>query len=166
MKSIHPKWYPKAKVSCACGNTFKVGATLPEIEVEVCSACHPFYTGQMKYVDTAGRVDAFQAKRAKAKKKVLKKSEKRALKKKRRIEKELKKPETLAEVRKQAKSKSKSKRKKKTQTKKSKSKNKQSLRPPGQKKTVKTKSKSKKRTTKKVKKPQAQRASGPVGKKS
>jgi large subunit ribosomal protein L31 len=62
---IHPTWYPEAKVTCACGNTFTLGATVPEINVEVCYNCHPFYTGQMKYVDTAGRVDAFIAKKAK-----------------------------------------------------------------------------------------------------
>lgn len=59
---IHPKWYPKAKVTCACGNTFTVGSTVPEIHVEICSACHPFFTGEMKYVDTMGRVEKFQAK--------------------------------------------------------------------------------------------------------
>lgn len=100
--NIHPKWYPEAKVKCACGNTFTVGSTIPEIEVEVCSKCHPFYTGQMKYVDTAGRVDAFMAKREKAKDKVIKKSEKRRLKREKRIREELAKPETLAELRKEA----------------------------------------------------------------
>jgi large subunit ribosomal protein L31 len=97
---IHPKWYKEAKVTCACGHTFTVGATVPQIEVEVCGACHPFYTGQMKYVDTAGRVDAFRLKRAKAKKKVLSKAEKRRLKKEKRIKEELEKPETLEELRK------------------------------------------------------------------
>lgn len=97
---IHPKWYENAKVTCACGNTFTVGATLPKIRVEVCSACHPFYTGQMKYVDTAGRVDAFKAKRAKAKSKVVSKAEKRRLKKLKRIQEELAKPDTLEELRK------------------------------------------------------------------
>lgn len=108
---IHPKWYEQAKVTCACGHTFKVGATTPQIDVEVCSACHPFYTGQMKYVDTAGRVDAFRSKLQKAKSKVLSKKEKRELKKKKRIERELKKPETLEEIRKQYKEKKKSKKK-------------------------------------------------------
>jgi large subunit ribosomal protein L31 len=50
---IHPNWYPEAKVVCACGNTFTTGSTQEEIHVEVCSACHPFFTGQMRYVDTA-----------------------------------------------------------------------------------------------------------------
>jgi large subunit ribosomal protein L31 len=96
---IHPKWYSKAVVKCACGNTFTVGATMPEIEVEVCSACHPFYTGQMKYVDTAGRVDAFKARRAGASKKVLSKAERRRLRREKRIREELERPESLEELR-------------------------------------------------------------------
>lgn len=99
---IHPKWHKEAKVTCACGNTFNVGATVSQIQVEVCSACHPFYTGQMKYVDTAGRVDAFKAKQAGAKKKVLSRTEKRKLKKikkLKRIQDELEKPESLEELR-------------------------------------------------------------------
>lgn len=65
MKSdIHPQWYPDAKVSCACGNTFATGSTLPEIRVEICSACHPFFTGQQKFVDTLGQVERFQRKTA------------------------------------------------------------------------------------------------------
>lgn len=67
-KDIHPKWYPNAKVICACGHTFVVGSTKPELHVEVCSACHPFFTGEMRYVDTMGRVEKFEAKRKKAKK--------------------------------------------------------------------------------------------------
>ena len=96
----HPKWYENTKVTCACGNTFSVGATVPEIKVEVCSACHPFYTGQMKYVDIAGRVDAFKAKQKAAKKKVFSKSEKRRRRKLKRIQEELEKPESLEELRK------------------------------------------------------------------
>lgn len=96
---IHPKWYENAKVTCACGNTFTIGATVPEIQVEVCSNCHPFYTGQMKYVDTAGRVDAFRAKRKAADKKVLSKTERRKIKRQKRIEEEMGKPETLEELR-------------------------------------------------------------------
>jgi len=98
--NTHPKWYGNCVVTCACGNSFTTGATVPEIQVEVCYNCHPFYTGQMKYVDTAGRVDAFMAKREKAVKKVISKTEKRALKKSKRIEKELEKPDTLEELRK------------------------------------------------------------------
>jgi large subunit ribosomal protein L31 len=98
-KGIHPKWYPEAKVICACGNTFTTGATVPELKVEICSACHPFYTGQMKYIDTAGRVEAFLNKRSKAKEKIISKAEKRRLKRERKILQELEKPETLAELR-------------------------------------------------------------------
>ncbi|MFA5109215.1 MAG: 50S ribosomal protein L31 [Patescibacteria group bacterium] len=59
---IHPKYYPDCKVSCVCGNTFLTGSTEPEIKVELCSACHPFYTGKQKLVDTARRVEKFEAK--------------------------------------------------------------------------------------------------------
>jgi len=98
--SIHPQWFEEAKVSCACGNSFTVGATIPEIQVEVCYNCHPFYTGQMKYVDTAGRVDAFRTKQSQAKEKRVTKTEKRRLKRERKIQKELERPETLEELRK------------------------------------------------------------------
>ena len=67
MKSdIHPKFYTNAKVSCNCGETFETGSTLPEIKVEICSACHPFFTGEMRFVDTQGRVEKFEAARKKA----------------------------------------------------------------------------------------------------
>ena len=56
---IHPKYYPDAKIICACGNTWTTGATLPEIKVDVCSACHPFFTGEQRIVDTEGQVDRF-----------------------------------------------------------------------------------------------------------
>ena len=59
-KEIHPKYYPQAKVKCACGNSFTVGSTMPEINVEICSKCHPFYTGKDKIIDTAGRVERFK----------------------------------------------------------------------------------------------------------
>jgi len=62
MKSdIHPK-YVECKVTCGCGNTFMTRATVPILNVEVCSNCHPFYTGQQRFVDTAGRVEKFQKK--------------------------------------------------------------------------------------------------------
>ena len=60
--NIHPKYYSDCKVSCVCGNTFLTGSTEPEIKVELCSACHPFYTGKQKLVDTARRVEKFEAK--------------------------------------------------------------------------------------------------------
>ncbi len=61
-KDIHPTYYPKAKVICACGNTFTVGSTVKEIHVELCSSCHPFYTGKQKLVDTARRVEKYKEK--------------------------------------------------------------------------------------------------------
>lgn len=64
-KGIHPKYYPDAKIICACGTQYEVGATAPEIHIEICSACHPFYTGKQKLVDTAGRLEKFQARVAK-----------------------------------------------------------------------------------------------------
>lgn len=60
--NIHPTWYPEARVVCACGNTFVTGSTLPEIHVEICSSCHPLFTGQAKFVDTLGQVERFQKK--------------------------------------------------------------------------------------------------------
>lgn len=71
-KDIHPKYYPKATVRCACGNTFTVGSTKEFMEIEICAKCHPFYTGKEKIIDTMGRVERFKkrlAKKAKKKKK-------------------------------------------------------------------------------------------------
>lgn len=65
--SIHPQWYPEATVGCACGNRFTVGSTKSEIHVDICSNCHPFYTGEMRYADTEGKVQKFQKKIDKAK---------------------------------------------------------------------------------------------------
>lgn len=61
-KEIHPKYYQDCRVTCVCGNTFTTGSTEPEIRVELCSACHPFYTGKQKLVDSARRVEKFEAK--------------------------------------------------------------------------------------------------------
>ncbi len=60
-KNIHPE-YVKSIVTCACGNTFETRSTKPQISVEICSACHPFFTGKQKFVDTEGRVDRFNRK--------------------------------------------------------------------------------------------------------
>ena len=60
--NIHPQYYPDAQVTCACGNMFTVGSTKQSIRVEICHKCHPFFTGEMKYVDTLGRVEKFQKK--------------------------------------------------------------------------------------------------------
>lgn len=63
-KDIHPKYDNNTKVTCACGATFAVGSTSKEINVEICSQCHPFYTGNEKVLDTAGRVDRFKKRAA------------------------------------------------------------------------------------------------------
>ena len=60
-KEIHPE-YHKVVVHCGCGNTFETRSTAKEIHAEICSVCHPFYTGKQKYVDTAGRIERFQKK--------------------------------------------------------------------------------------------------------
>ena len=104
---IHPKWY-EAKVHCACGNDFTVGSTVQEITVDVCSNCHPFYTGQMKYLDAAGRVDAFRARMQTKSEKVVSKADRRAAKRLKKIEAEISRPESLEELRKQVKSQKKS----------------------------------------------------------
>ncbi len=67
-KDIHPKYFDNATVDCACGNSFTVGSAKENIKVEVCSACHPFYTGKKKILDTMGRVEKFKQKMAKKKK--------------------------------------------------------------------------------------------------
>lgn len=59
-KGLHPTYYPEAKVSCACGQSWTTGSTLPELKVEICSNCHPFYSGKEKILDTRGRVDKFR----------------------------------------------------------------------------------------------------------
>ncbi len=60
-KEIHPKYGP-ATINCACGNTIETRSVMPQIRVDVCSSCHPFYTGQQKIMDTAGRIDRFKKK--------------------------------------------------------------------------------------------------------
>jgi len=67
MKSdIHPKYFDKAKITCACGKVYVVGATMEEIRTDICSNCHPFYTGQEKIIDVAGRIEKFKTRRTKA----------------------------------------------------------------------------------------------------
>ena len=84
---IHPKYFASAKVKCSCGNTFTVGSTQESIEVEICSKCHPFFTGEKKVIDSAGRVEKFQARATKKattkKNKASKKEEKQKAKKSR-----------------------------------------------------------------------------------
>lgn len=60
--NIHPKWNNDAVVTCSCGNSFNTGSTNKAITVDICSACHPFFTGEMKFVDRQGRVDKFMVK--------------------------------------------------------------------------------------------------------
>ncbi len=59
-KDIHPKYYPNARIQCACGNAFTIGSTKEFIEIEICSKCHPFYTGKEKIIDTLGQVQKFR----------------------------------------------------------------------------------------------------------
>jgi large subunit ribosomal protein L31 len=59
-EKIHPTYYPDVKATCSCGNTFTLGSTKNEIKVELCSKCHPFFTGEQRVVDTAGRVERFR----------------------------------------------------------------------------------------------------------
>ena len=59
-EKIHPKYYPDAQVTCSCGNTFTIGSTRKTLKVELCSKCHPFFTGEHRMVDTAGRVERFK----------------------------------------------------------------------------------------------------------
>ena len=63
MKEV--KWHKDAKVKCVCGNSFSTGSTLPEINIDICNACHPFYTGKQKLVDVEGRVERFNKRYAK-----------------------------------------------------------------------------------------------------
>ncbi len=58
-ENIHPTYYPNARVICSCGATWLTGSTVPEIRTDVCSTCHPFYTGEQRIVDTAGQVERF-----------------------------------------------------------------------------------------------------------
>ncbi|MBU1082904.1 50S ribosomal protein L31 [Patescibacteria group bacterium] len=64
-KDIHPKYYENAEIKCACGNVIEVGSTIENASVEVCSACHPLYTGKQKLIDKAGRVEKFKERASK-----------------------------------------------------------------------------------------------------
>lgn len=74
-QNLHPIWFDDAKVTCACGNSFTTGSTVDSIKVEICSKCHPFFTGQQKFVDTLGRVDKFQMQTKRAEEQKVKKQE-------------------------------------------------------------------------------------------
>ncbi|HOF44990.1 MAG TPA: 50S ribosomal protein L31 [Candidatus Pacearchaeota archaeon] len=67
-KEIHPKYFDNAKISCVCGAMFEVGSTVENMEVEICSQCHPFYTGKERGSDKVGRVQKFKERAAKKKK--------------------------------------------------------------------------------------------------
>jgi large subunit ribosomal protein L31 len=75
-QAIHPQYFEQATITCACGNIFKTGSTLEVIHVELCSKCHPFYTGEQKFVDSGSRIEKFQKKQEVAKLHVTKKKEK------------------------------------------------------------------------------------------
>lgn len=77
----HPQYFDQATVICACGNTFKTGSTQEVIHVELCSKCHPFYTGEQRFVDAGSRIEKFQAKQQTAALHVTKKKEKEQAKK-------------------------------------------------------------------------------------
>ena len=64
--SIHPQWFSDAQIMCACGNVLTVGSTKELIKMEVCSRCHPFFTGESRFVDKVGKVERFEKMRAKA----------------------------------------------------------------------------------------------------
>lgn len=95
---IHPKYYPNAKVTCACGNQFTVGSTLAELHVEICSQCHPFYTGKQKLLDTARRVERFQARASKQVAAAESRKGKKAKKQRAAVRKAAKKPKLEREI--------------------------------------------------------------------
>jgi large subunit ribosomal protein L31 len=100
MKTVgHPKYF-EATVTCACGNTFVVGSTKPKIDVEICAKCHPFFTGEMRFVDTMGRVERFQQKMSTQTGGVsaMSKKARKALKKKEEEQLEAAKPKNLKEM--------------------------------------------------------------------
>lgn len=91
--NIHPQYFGEAQVICACGNRFTTGSTLEEIRVELCSKCHPFYTGEQRFVDSASRIQKFQAKQNIAKQYLTKKVKKEVEQKQKDKE-----PKTLREM--------------------------------------------------------------------
>lgn len=98
-KQIHPQFYEDCQVTCACGNTFTTGSTKREIRVQICAACHPFYTGEMKYVDVQGRVEKFKKQMEKARQIKKLQQKKQATKKKEKTQ-----PQTFKEALKSSKS--------------------------------------------------------------
>ncbi len=96
--NIHPIWFPETQVVCACGNAFTVGSTKPSISVEICAKCHPFFTGEMRFVDTLGRVEKFQQKQKATGARSVSKKMKKVLKQKMEEEEEAKRPKSLKEM--------------------------------------------------------------------
>lgn len=90
---IHPTYFKNAQVICACGNRFQTGSTQEVIHVELCSKCHPFYTGEQKFVDTASRIQKFEKKRE-----VAKEHQAKVVAKKEEIKKKSEAPKTLREM--------------------------------------------------------------------
>lgn len=74
--SIHPTWYHDTAVTCSCGNSFETGSNTPTLQIDICNKCHPFFTGEVKFVDRQGRVDRFNKKVAVAQTKVQKSKKK------------------------------------------------------------------------------------------
>ena len=97
--NIHPQWH-QATVTCACGNTFTVGSIKQAIAVDICAKCHPFFTGEMRFVDTMGRVERFQKAtlRQAQGNQAMSKKMKKILKKKQEEEEEAKRPKSLKEM--------------------------------------------------------------------
>jgi large subunit ribosomal protein L31 len=79
-QGIHPQYFDDCQVTCACGNKFTTGSTIAKIDIDVCSKCHPFFTGQQKFVDIKGRIDKFNEKMAKGKANTAAKAAKKAAK--------------------------------------------------------------------------------------
>ena len=95
-KAIHPQWFENAVVTCTCGNTFSVGAAKESIHIDICNKCHPFFTGEMRFVDSMGRVEKFKEKQKSAVEMAEKLKEKKLKKKER--EAQLRNPKSLKEM--------------------------------------------------------------------
>jgi large subunit ribosomal protein L31 len=95
--AIHPKYY-EAMVTCVCGNSFTVGSTKQTIAVDICAKCHPFYTGEMRFVDTMGRVERFQQKMNAGVKGPVTKKARMQFKKRQEEEEEARRPKSLKEM--------------------------------------------------------------------
>ncbi len=91
-KDIHPKYFPKATITCSCGAKFIVGSTKEKMQVEICSQCHPLYTGKQKFIDTAGRLERYEKmiKKSKALKDSKEKRKKKKVKEEKKVKKEIK----------------------------------------------------------------------------